>query len=306
MNLCKIALRPTGPFVSPWQSDTLFGHLCWVKMRRDGADALGEMLEACRQGRPPFVLSSGFPGDLLPRPLACRAPDRASPEETFEAGRALKDTRFLPLDSFESARRGEPVEGHVADPFVQTESLHASISRRRAATGAEGTLFAVQDTWLADETGVLSVYAVVQTGREDELRELFGQLAESGFGKKQSTGKGSFELAGFDRFTFKEVPDADGFVTLSNLVPAAKDPTDGLYRTFVKFGKLGQERSFGGRPFKKPLVMLEPGACFRTTDVPEWFCGRMVDGLSPAYPDATQCGLALALPFRWPKSNTRG
>ncbi len=302
MNTYRVRLKLGGPFITPWHSDTLFGHLCWIKVRRDGAEALAEMLEACRNGNPPFVLSSGFPGDLLPRPLACRAIERPSDEETFEAGRALKDSRFLPLESFEAARSGKPVEPHAADPFVRTESLHASISRAGGTTKGEGTLFATELTWLNDETEELSVYAAVRPGCEDELMDLFERLSESGFGKKSSTGQGDFHVAEFEAFAFNHIDRPNGFVSLSNLVPASPDPTDGLYRTFVKFGKMGQERALGGRPFKKPLVMLRPGACFRSPDSSKPFRGRMVGNLSPTFPDALQCGLAFTLPLRWPEA----
>lgn len=44
------------------------------------------------------------------------------------------------------------------------------------------------------------------------------------------------------------------FVTLSLFVPAQKDPTECAYKTMVKYGKLGERKTFCGNPFKKPLI----------------------------------------------------
>ncbi len=306
MNTYKLTLRPRGPFATPWQSDTLFGHLCWAKARRDGPDELGALLQLFREGTPPFVLSSAFPGDLLPRPLASRSPKRDSPQEDFEAGKKFRKLPFLPLAEFEKARRGEPVSADVPQPFAKSESLHATISRTTGTTGSPGSLYSLEETWLDPSIfDHLSVYAFIEPGYEDELCGLVEAVAASGYGKKRSTGKGWFEFGGAEPFHFAPVESPDGFVTLGNLVPSSKDPVDGLYRLFVKFGKLGEERSLGGYPFKRPLVLFEPGACFRDPG-PRSFYGRIVEGISDAYPDAVQCGLAPALPLRWPAERGGG
>lgn len=306
MNTYKLIFRLRGPFLTPWQSDTLFGHLCWAKARRDGPEELAALLQLFREGIPPFVISSAFPGDLFPRPLASRGPKCDSPQEEFEAGKKFRKLPFLPIAEFEKARRGEAVRAHVPEPFAKTESLHATISRTTGTTGAPGSLYTLEETWLDDRFfGHLSVYALVEPGYEDELCRLVEDVAASGYGKKRSTGKGRFEFGGAERFDFAPVENPDGFVSLSNLVPSANDPTDGLYRLLVKFGKLGEERSLGGYPFKRPLILFEPGACFRDP-TPRSFYGRMVAGLSDAHPDAVQCGFALALPIRWPTVHEGG
>lgn len=50
-------------------------------------------------------------------------------------------------------------------------------------------------------------------------------------------------------------------MTWSTFQPGVDDPTEGVWETFTKFGKLGPD--FGTENvFKRPLVMLRPGACF--------------------------------------------
>ena len=56
---------------SRWQADTLFGHLCWSLVRREGEDFLTELfLPEYRRGSPPVVLSDGFPSGFVTRPRA--------------------------------------------------------------------------------------------------------------------------------------------------------------------------------------------------------------------------------------------
>src|SRR5258708_1011967 len=69
MQTYRVTFHLTSPSLTLWQADTLFGHLCWALARREGEAAVQSLLEACRAGRPPLLLSDGFPGDMLPRPL---------------------------------------------------------------------------------------------------------------------------------------------------------------------------------------------------------------------------------------------
>ena len=60
-----------------------------------------------------------------------------------------------------------------------------------------------------------------------------------------------------------DVPGPDGFVSLSTFQPSSTDPVDGYWRSSVKYGRLAPE-FHDAAVFKRPQVMLEPGACFRT------------------------------------------
>src|SRR4051812_18367196 len=102
---------------TPWQADTLFGHLCWHLRYQEDAQAVEDFLELYRLGEPPLVLSDGFPGspDLLPRPLL--PPEVSLREGTGLAGRRAEarrqkdagDVAWLTLDEFQRAVAGEAV-----------------------------------------------------------------------------------------------------------------------------------------------------------------------------------------------------
>jgi len=98
MQTVRIKLKLKSTFITDWQSDTLFGHLCWVVMRSEGEDGLKEFLQPFMERRPPFLLSNGFPGDWLPSPLsagAILARAGESGTEHFDRMRKIKKMKYL-------------------------------------------------------------------------------------------------------------------------------------------------------------------------------------------------------------------
>jgi len=154
--------------------------------------------------------------------------------------------------------------------YAQT---HNTLDRATGTTGPVGSLFTL-GTMALREASLLSVYARVAEGYEARLAQLFAWLAETGFGADVSTGKGEFALAS----ALEEFPQLDaaatqanGVVVLSTFQPGATDSTEGVC---TKFGKLGPD--FGlENVFKRPAIMLRPGACFVTTTQPG-FVGRAI------------------------------
>jgi len=305
VKLYRIMLRVRGSFMTPWQSDTLYGSLCWELRRLEGEEALEELLELCKSGSPPFVLSDGFPGDLLPTPLCvyrlCRSAD-GDERKRFELAREWKRRALVPLRTFAALCRGElPELPDAVEPTVTATRLHATLDRRSNTTLDEGGLREETETWLNSADGALSVYARVKDEWVERLETLWRALAGSGFGKKKSAGKGAFdyiEMAPAEPPAGVSAPD--GFVSLSHFVPAAGDPTDGDYATLVKQGKLGEGFGLSDNPFKRPLLLLTPGSCFRTGEAPKEWYGRCVTGLAPEHPEAAQLAFCLAVGIRFP------
>ncbi|MEK7846008.1 MAG: hypothetical protein AAB257_03490, partial [Nitrospinota bacterium] len=80
-------------------------------------------------------------------------------------------------------------------------------------------------------------------------------------------------------------------------VPSKNDPTEGFYKTMVKYGKLGGEFTFSGNPFKKPLVMLTTGSSFYVKGKMKHFYGRMIEKIAPSKTDVVHYGYAFAVPM---------
>lgn len=281
MKLCRIRLRPLSAWLTPWQADTLTGLLCWALVRLEGQEALrARILGPAAQGNPPFVLSDAFPGDLLPVPALLRL--QAWPAE---ARKTVKRSRWISADAFRQFQAGSPLELddlNCNEGISTHEQLHNTISRATNTTGMPGSLFAQEEMILEgdperDGSDTLTIYARLVPEIEPTLRELFEALSSSGFGADASVGKGSFDLApDLEPADWLDASagGANGVVVLSTFQPGPQDPIEGAWESFTKYGKLGPD--FGiENVFKRPLVALRPGSCFRVSP-PRPFLGRAI------------------------------
>ncbi len=315
----RATLRPRSATRSPWQADTLFGHLCWLILYQEGEAGLNTFLSEYRQSAPPLVFSDGFPGDWLPRPIVPMreaTPDRAKAAQVraMQEAKAGRDVRWVTLDEFNALRRGEKatltarltLKGHRTVLKNQINRLTGGTTPMdEEAEG--GNLYSVDELMFVDASGAtrvgfdVSVYVKVRDeGWADRAQMLLRQLAESGYGAKKSAGYGHFSLAKWEAFTGFDDPqlEPNGFISLSNWIPARGDPTQGFYTTRVKYGKLGEELANSDNPFKFPLIMLAAGSSFYAGGPPREWYGRLVSGVAPADERVVQCGYAFAVPAR--------
>ena len=234
---------------------------------------------------------------------------------SIEAAKAGKDVRFVGLDEFNALCQGDEVL-LTASPNVvmQRTELKNRINRLTGTTasfeieGEEvgGTLFDRQELAYVDRSDLLpkpvdvSIYVKVADEESAEKAEdLFRRLARSGYGAKKAVGYGQFKVVEFERFDgFAELDGANGFVSLSNWVPARDDPRLGFYNTLVKYGKLGEELAVSENPFKFPLTMLTAGSSFYAEGEVTDYYGRLVEGIAPAADEVVQYGYAFAIPAR--------
>lgn len=298
MKTYNIKLKLHSGFRTPFQADTLFGHMCWVVAHQKGEEGITELLQPFKEGNPPFVISDGFPEDYLPKPM--------SAEFCLENQDEMKDVKklqYVKLSDFNLIRKGEKFkpDEEKTEPFTHLTTPHNRISRLTNTVSEDG-LYSLEE-FFADH---ISIYLKVSDSKwKDEVIGLLQEVSKSGYGGKKSIGKGQFSIEEIKDFNqFEEIRDPDGFVTLSNFCPKENDPTEGLYKTFVKYGKLGEEFTFCGNPFKKPLVMIKTGSVFKTGKPPLDFYGRMVqEDISPVKKEVMQYAYAFALPIRYPSLN---
>lgn len=300
MKWFQVKLKLKSWVASTWQSDTIFGHLCWGMRYNYGEDQLEDFLRQYGTGSPPLLLSNGFPGDLLPYPLM-QLPEidtslsLVEQREKFQQNKKAKSARYLTTEEFTRAINGERVMPFAEFKPRERVTLKNQLSRLTSTTGGEGTLYNFEEYYWPEVT----IYLKLADDFADEAKKLFQYIADSGYGKRKSVGYGQVELADFQPFAgFKSPAEPNGFVTLSNFVPAQNDPTSGAWKTIVKYGKMGEEYASGGHEFKKPLLMLEAGSTFYDSPYQEYY-GRMVKGLNPQYP-SVQYAFALPVPMILP------
>lgn len=273
MKLYRLGLRPRSPWRTPWHADTLAGALCATAARVQGAHFLRErLIEPMRAGRPPFVLSDAFPADLLPVPAWVRlanAPLHAD-RKTIKRGRWLARQDFLALRAFHSGA-DVPWDRLWSDAAVFCDEItrHNTLARDSDASLDHGGLFSRPDTYLRPgqngHAGLTLYFRAVDEAAADLLLELLHELSLVGFGADVATGRGQFDIAGDPDLALdldSSPADADAVVVLSTFQPAPRDPTDGLWEAFPKFGKLGPDLGLSDVR-KHTLIMFRPGACFR-------------------------------------------
>ncbi len=296
----RIRVKLKSPGGTPWQSDTLFGHLCWQVAY--GADDLSidDFLKPFAAGRPAFVLSDGFPGGYLPRPELPRPLATAETLEDYAALKQVRKAAYVTVGDFGRICRGQSIlDKPRDDPWQNVQIPHASIGRDTGRTGEEGSFFTTDGAVLPG--GELDIYLrVLDDGWLERVTSLLVALSRAGFGRDKSTGYGEFALLGTeptDDLTGPEQPG--GFVSLSTMVPAANDPCEGRFRLRTKFGKVGEGAGVNN-PFKRPLVQIQPGAAFRTDAPVRPFYGSLVTNIAPGDSRVVQNCYCLAAASRWP------
>ncbi len=294
MKIYKIKLLTQGSIMTPFQADTIFGHLCWAVAHREGDKSLKDFLEPFIRGNPPFVISDGFPDQLLPKPFSIDfIIDK--PEEKKE----WKRIELINFDDFNSIREGKKCSGFgVTDPLKIHSVPHNIVNRLTNTTLSEGGVYSLKEIIIPE----ISIYLkAVSDEWKTRVVQLLKEVSKSGFGRKKSIGKGQFLIEEVVDFDFPQITNPDGFVALSNFCPDQNDPVEGLYKTFIKYGKLGEEFTFCGNPFKRPLLMIKTGSVFKTGSRPKEFYGRIVmEGIAPAKPEVLHYAYAFAVPIKYP------
>ncbi|RLC96208.1 MAG: hypothetical protein DRI40_03820 [Chloroflexi bacterium] len=311
MNWYRVILQMQSWTASAWQADTIFGHLCWGMRYLYGEKELEDFLEWYHEGVPPLLLSNGFPGDLLPRPLLPPSPEHGSPslqqqKEAFDRGKKTKAVTHLSPEQFAQAIRGEEIGDLPQGPQQQRiaeqrrVTLKNQISRLTGTTGEEGQLFPFEEFYW----DTVTVYLKLEQGFLDTAQRLFEYLRDAGYGKRKSVGYGQVKHLTLESFPgFPSPQDANGFISLSNFVPARHDPTTGNWRCLVKYGKMGEEYSQEDMAFKRPLLMFEAGSTFYDPCCRDFY-GRLVSHISVSQPHVVQYGFALPVPMKLPELGT--
>jgi CRISPR-associated protein Csm4 len=288
-----------GPFITEFQSDTVFGHICWAIRYLYGDDKLTKFLAAYDDTKlPPLLVSNGIPEGYLPKPILppvtqddlndlVKRDNRVADSYRIKV---LKRLPFIPRDLFEHLQRREwtPLDLFRAlnDRYPTTvDEEYAGVTIpvqhntvNRVTNRVETGLYTQEETFYPTGGGKLDIFIRTPFFKTEELDAIFTVIGKGGFGKKKSTGKGHFEFTITPGSDLPQSPKPNGFVTLSSFIPTRNDPTDGWYAVLQKFGKLGGEFASSVTPFKVPLLMFAAGSTFRD---PEFFNESIYGSLLP-------------------------
>lgn len=300
MDLYKIKLRPKSSYITAWKANQLFGAICWAVRYTEGPAALSSFLQFYINGSPPVVLSNGFPGDYLPRPVLPppELKERLPKAEAIEAMAVQKHSKAISLLTLEefnailSGRRAELTE-HIRQTEVQVVSYHNQIDRITGASAEEGGLYTLAETYIPSH---IAIYALIEDDYVEKFSRWVQVAGEIGIGKRRSIGKGAFtveDIRPFNGFDFPE--NANAFIALADFVPKAGDPCRGFYRLSTIYGRLAGQFAVAHNPFKTPVISIAAGSTFFTKDSVRPFYGCVVTGVSMSHPEVLHYGYTPAV-----------
>lgn len=318
MKTFRVVIKIQSSFITPFHSDTIFGSLCWALRYLKGEDSLLSFLTEYQNSEPPLLVSNGFPLGFLPRPilpelnlvqfrnvLAHKSIEDLTEIEISNLIKRLKKIKFIPEIFYRNHQDGFSQEDVIKEylngkmenyPYWQSELYyHNSINRLTGKPVEEGGFFFQEEYILHNPDKDLSIIADTNNNKiqlflkgdyfsQEELLSLFQFISFSGFGKNKSTGKGRLKIVDIDEFTLPNAIIPNAFIALSLFVPTEEDPAKGYYQSMVKYGKLGGSLTKsilsqnGHQPFKKPLLMFEPGSLFFSNSLNEYY-GSLIENI---------------------------
>ena len=328
--LYRYNITPQSPLITPIMSDTLFGHFCWAIRYREGERYLSDFLSSFGDGKvAPVLFSSAFISGFLPRPTLPPPPrDQIRQFVRSQFGDGKKDifNGFSRVKEWNrrrqiTAQQWHNLKGDYSDiglykhfsretddgnkkPAEIEISTSNTINRFSGTVPPEGGgLFQREKTWYMEGVS-LDIYVEINDEAISSPTEWFlvEYLPANGYGADKSTGMGNLSVEkdnSFDSSVF-ETQGANARMSVSFSSFMGIEKINSFYRLKTKFGKLGGSFAFwsptGGnpRPFKKPVLMYEPGAVF--------FCkGSLNDKplLDNIHSDdrIRHCGIPITLPF---------
>lgn len=327
--LYRYHVTPQSPLCTDLMSDTFFGHFCWALRYTEGESFLKDFLDLFEQNNPaPVLFSSAFVSNSLPRPSIpppSRSEIRDFVERFFGKDRKsffqglstikkwnkkkfLKVEQWLMLkDEYSDIKLYEDflTQKDSDEKHTSVDEIYASntINRITGKVHEGGGLFHREKHWYENNSNFDLYVEVNDTLIEPHVKKfLTDYLPTHGFGADTSTGMGCLDIKEDNTFNFEHfsVSHANARLSLCLASFPEMDKINALYRLKTKLGKLGGTYAVfnpqGGnpRPFKKPLLMYEPGAVFFCTH--SLSNSRLLRNVH-SNPSIRHCGIPITLPF---------
>lgn len=306
MKIYRAVLEAVSSYASPLHSDTVFGAFCWAYKYQYGEQALIEFLEYFTAKDPVIIFSNVYPENLLPFPMIHLPFKKADDNERkviklerYKQQKEMKKMEYLTIEDFNMIINGQ-IRRITKGDKQQKEVINYGnlVNRLSNAVGderEEAGLYQRKDIY---PESLLTVYYKIKEGWEEKCEKVLRLAFNMGIGADKSSGKGIFNIVKTEEFENFSIPsDANGFVVLSNYIPAADDPVNGYYKTMVKYGKLDREYAATEKPFKKPLLMITEGSVFYDMNVRPFY-GRVVQGISNYNSRIIHNGIAFVIPMK--------
>jgi len=247
MKLYKFEVTPLSNFITPPKGDILFGHILSYLYLKDEKKA--------NEIKDNLVVSDMMPIGYFYRPnLPLKYFGDVDKKE-------LRKQKWIKLENLQTTLQPQKIEFGNKDIVIKN-----SISRISFTT-TKGF-----DPYAIEEVSYPKMWFFLKC-KEDEfklIKKAIKNIAEYGFGKKSSIGKGRFEFKS-EEYEINKI-DTKYYLTIS---PFLRNQNDKVwYEPYVKFGKYGLNRA--KNPFKNPIILCDSGSVIKL-DTPQKVYGEILE-----------------------------
>jgi len=281
MSIVRFIINPRSSFVSFPKGDMLFGHFAAMLFMQND-----KRLQNYLEQRPPIIFSDFLPNGYLPRP--------SLPMDSFgireSEKKEFRKKEWIPIEALQD---GDLTQLSYLQ-FIEIKTVtRNSINRNTLSTDDSGPFapYAIEELEFHFQP---VVYAFIDETifSIDEVKNILNLIGKSGFGKKSSIGKGSFEVRLDEKFEGFKAVDTNYYLTISPTFLNVKNIEKAYYDLFHRFGKY----SFSNTPFKKPVLLANSGAVVKMKE-PALYVGKALSNATVA-PSFVQ-GYSIAIPFQF-------
>ena len=269
MDYAKITIKPTSPFITPLQSDTIFGHFAWGYRYCFGEKKLNELLKTFKQ-KPFIVFSDGFIKGTLPKPFLKpylpKNEELIFAKEVKRIGFIDKELVFKNINNLKDEIIFKDISKNKDNKSLKYKSqITQKNSVNRSLNLVIEGLYSIKESFFGSGFE-FEIYFKYQDINKDAIKEVFEVISKKGYGKDKSTGKGRF-IFDID-WDFKEkryfLEKKDKYLNLSTMLKSNNMHL--LYgKTITKFPKAGGIYAYS-EPFKNPFIAYIPGSTFIVGD----------------------------------------
>lgn len=290
MKLYKTTLTPISNFATSLKGDTLFGQICWAIRYTFGEAKLTSLLSNYETS-PFLVVSDGFAKNYLPKPSL---PSTLLGEDSNNKKTNRKKI-WLTLDDLKNGNfTNTKTDEEVSNKSKTVAIVKNSLNYKTFTTDDSGTFAPYSENESA--ISPKDVYFLVSDSFTiDELQYSLDTVAQMGFGKNASIGKGFFTFSDFEEI--KLVQTSKTLMTLSPAVLEGQNIQKAYYEPFTRFGKHGADLA-NKNPFKKPLLLANSGAIVVFDEsYTKPYVGKAIKGYS-IHENTVHQGYAIVIPIK--------
>ena len=340
MKIYEISIIPLSGFGTPIKGDTLFGHFCWQLAYNKDLVEGGIKKTLQNYAKKPFaVFSSAYPKNLADYdkyifkrpniPSSWIFKSKGNREKQYSVNKINKKKKWMIVNNdfqidfdeskfindeelykecFVKPDKQKDLENNILKSFSQT---HNTINRLTNTTGS-GDIFA---PYIIDKdfykSGIkLLLFVCIDTEMTDieKIKQGLTNIGCFGFGMRASSGSGRFSVCESKEIKIPERDDVNACYTLAPCIPEKNEFNyENIFFTpFTRFGKHGDTAA--RNPFKKPVIMADEAAVFKTNDKNVFkkpYIGKALNDISYTIPETISQGYAPYLPLKLENPNEK-